>query len=74
MTDTWRHAARAVATELQAIFGGRLRSVAAYGAHLGYLHKTTPWPPGRNDPCWCGSGTKYKKCCGGLRFPAEKDG
>jgi len=18
--------------------------------------------PGRNDPCWCGSGTKYKKC------------
>jgi hypothetical protein len=23
----------------------------------------TPWPPGRNDPCWCGSGRKYKKCC-----------
>jgi hypothetical protein len=22
------------------------------------------WPPGRNDPCWCGSGRKYKKCCG----------
>lgn len=21
------------------------------------------WPPGRNDPCWCGSGGKYKKCC-----------
>ena len=21
------------------------------------------WPPGRNDPCWCGSTTKYKKCC-----------
>ncbi|MCD2186658.1 SEC-C domain-containing protein [Actinomycetospora soli] len=21
------------------------------------------WPPGRNDPCWCGSGAKYKKCC-----------
>lgn len=21
------------------------------------------WPPGRNEPCWCGSGTKYKKCC-----------
>ncbi len=18
--------------------------------------------PGRNDPCWCGSGRKYKKC------------
>ncbi|MEU4554752.1 SEC-C domain-containing protein [Micromonospora violae] len=23
----------------------------------------TAWPPGRNDTCWCGSGTKYKKCC-----------
>lgn len=21
--------------------------------------------PGRNDPCPCGSGRKYKKCCGG---------
>jgi uncharacterized protein len=20
---------------------------------------------GRNEPCPCGSGTKYKKCCGG---------
>lgn len=20
--------------------------------------------PGRNEPCHCGSGTKYKKCCG----------
>ncbi len=19
---------------------------------------------GRNDPCWCGSGRKFKKCCG----------
>ncbi|KOX12505.1 YecA family protein [Nocardiopsis sp. NRRL B-16309] len=23
-----------------------------------------PWPPERNRPCWCGSGRKYKKCCG----------
>lgn len=22
------------------------------------------WPPSRNAPCWCGSATKYKKCCG----------
>ena len=20
--------------------------------------------PGRNDPCHCGSGRKYRKCCG----------
>jgi hypothetical protein len=24
-------------------------------------------PPGRNDPCPCGSGKKYKKCCGAPR-------
>ena len=21
------------------------------------------WPPARTDPCWCGSGRKYKRCC-----------
>ena len=26
--------------------------------------RTITWPPGRNEPCWCGSGRKYKKCCG----------
>lgn len=27
------------------------------------LESATPArPPGRNDPCWCGSGKKYKKC------------
>lgn len=30
------------------------------------------WPPPRNAPCWCGSGVKYKKCCGrpGLVLPS----
>jgi uncharacterized protein YchJ len=23
---------------------------------------SVPARPGRNDPCWCGSGKKYKKC------------
>lgn len=23
--------------------------------------------PGRNDPCPCGSGQKYKKCCGAAK-------
>jgi hypothetical protein len=34
------------------------------------------WPPGRNDPCWCGSRTKYKKCClpRGRDRPAAEDG
>jgi methionyl aminopeptidase len=26
------------------------------------LEVTTRSRPGRNDPCWCGSGQKYKKC------------
>ena len=25
---------------------------------------TIAWPPERNGACWCGSGRKYKKCCG----------
>jgi uncharacterized protein len=25
--------------------------------------KALPPTPGRNDPCPCGSGKKYKKCC-----------
>ena len=38
---------------------------ARYAADLGRdPSRTIPWPPGRNEPCWCGSGRKYKKCCG----------
>lgn len=37
---------------------------AAYAAELGRLGRSRPWPPGRNEPCWCGSGRKYKRCCG----------
>ena len=37
---------------------------ARYAADLGRdPSRTIPWPPGRNEPCWCGSGRKYKKCC-----------
>jgi hypothetical protein len=28
----------------------------------GQKPQTAPPKPGRNDPCWCGSGKKYKKC------------
>jgi len=30
------------------------------------------WPPSRNPTCWCGSGRKYKKCCGPV-LPAGGD-
>ena len=47
--------------------------------------RSEPWPPpapssgpirnaaakvGRNDPCWCGSGKKYKKCHLGKDAPS----
>lgn len=25
------------------------------------------WPPGRKQDCWCRSGRRYKRCCGGER-------
>ena len=34
-----------------------------FAAFLGSRGEAVPWPPGRNDPCWCGSGRKYKRCC-----------
>jgi hypothetical protein len=29
---------------------------------------------GRNDPCPCGSGKKYKKCCLGSKEPGHEEG
>jgi preprotein translocase subunit SecA len=37
------------------------QSVASYSSHSPYVRGTKV---GRNDPCPCGSGKKYKKCCG----------
>jgi len=59
---------------------GRLGGGAALGSYIGalrtaYLEKATERPRpivsktskiGRNDPCPCGSGKKYKKCCQNL--------
>ena len=36
---------------------------ARYAATIAQQGRATPWPPGRNQPCWCGSGRKYKQCC-----------
>lgn len=38
-------------------------SRAAYATELVERDITRPWPPERNQPCWCGSQRKYKKCC-----------
>jgi tetratricopeptide (TPR) repeat protein len=37
---------------------------AQYAADRMATGKTISWPPARNEPCWCGSLRKYKKCCG----------
>ena len=36
---------------------------ASYATELLKTTATDPWPPERNQPCWCGSHRKYKKCC-----------
>jgi tetratricopeptide (TPR) repeat protein len=39
-------------------------SRSLYAAELHRTGRAVAWPPGRNDPCWCQSGGKYKRCCG----------
>jgi tetratricopeptide (TPR) repeat protein len=42
--------------------GSRARASLAADVHE--QGRTVAWPPGRNEPCWCGSAIKYKRCCG----------
>lgn len=39
-------------------------SRSRFAAELARSGHALAWPPGRNDPCWCRSGRKYKRCCG----------
>jgi tetratricopeptide (TPR) repeat protein len=48
---------------------GEARS--SYAATLLQGGSAVVWPPGRNEPCWCGSERKYKKCCGPVPAAAE---
>ncbi len=55
------------------------RTRAALAARLAEAGQGLPWPPGRNEPCWCGSDRKYKKCCDTVpvdpaRRPTPTDG
>lgn len=40
------------------------RARTGLAAELGQAGRTLCWPPARNEPCWCGSDRKYKRCCG----------
>jgi len=44
--------------------GAGLAGAAAPGQQARPGHTPTGEKIGRNDPCWCGSGAKYKKCHG----------
>jgi uncharacterized protein len=44
------------------------RRSAALGLHAGSTYRRTTAKVGRNDPCPCGSGKKFKRCCGNNTF------
>ena len=53
--------------EFAALYGGTIGERETRHAYMEdcYLRGSwIPWPPPRNGRCWCGSGAKYKKCCG----------
>ncbi|HEY7485485.1 MAG TPA: SEC-C domain-containing protein [Streptosporangiaceae bacterium] len=39
-------------------------TVRQFGQRVSTRGTGTPWPPGPGDPCWCGSGDAYVRCCG----------
>jgi hypothetical protein len=49
---------------LAVALGARSRAEIPAVTSRCYDDHAVMWPPGRNQSCWCGSGTKYKKCCG----------
>lgn len=67
-TPTDRHPIRAFQPELEALAprGRRARQLYANTAEEATPKTIVRTGPkvGRNDPCPCGSGKKYKKCCG----------
>ena len=50
------------AVEAPAPSAGRVAAVARPTAERPRPRTTGPRKLGRNAPCWCGSGKKYKKC------------
>ena len=43
---------------------GEAESRAKYAGEVLRRGAAIPWPPARNEACWCGTGQKYKWCCG----------
>jgi uncharacterized protein YecA (UPF0149 family) len=47
---------------------------AAYRREQDALRAPAAAPPGRNDPCPCGSGRKFKRCCAAGGAPPPRTG
>jgi SEC-C motif len=56
---SWAACTEALAPKFQA-------SIREDGSVRGETYRKAGTPTGRNDPCPCGSGKKYKKCCAPL--------
>ncbi|MCW8917247.1 MAG: UPF0149 family protein [Gammaproteobacteria bacterium] len=56
--EVLKRAIPAAVQKIHAFWQGQRRATAALPS---FMHDTPP--PGRNDPCPCGSGKKFKKCC-----------
>jgi uncharacterized protein len=52
---------RSIPAAVQKIHAFWLGQRRSGGSHLPFVHDAPP--VGRNDPCPCGSGKKFKKCC-----------
>jgi preprotein translocase subunit SecA len=59
----YEHQTTTGAEAIAAAGGGELATVAAPTA-VQTVHASAHEKLGRNDPCWCGSGKKFKKCHG----------
>jgi uncharacterized protein YecA (UPF0149 family) len=65
LKDTGRFPAAGAWRECVAALADKYRgALRAEGGVRGETFKKVSTEVGRNDPCFCGSGLKFKKCCG----------
>jgi uncharacterized protein len=72
LAETGKQDLAAIAESIRGVFPDALASYAHLGRSIHQVLMEQEHPPeprravktGRNDPCPCGSGRKYKKCCG----------
>jgi tetratricopeptide (TPR) repeat protein len=53
---------------------GTAEARSAFAAEIARRGEAIAWPLGRNVACWCGSGRKYKACCGPTQPEADPGG